>query len=257
MGLLDLPAPLFAWLDGLLGTLIPPLGRLALWALAAAALSMALYRATSAQERIGQLQGAAARARGVLIRYDGALDGLRPLLADCLSLSLRQVWLTGWPAVLASLPVLVLLAWLSTAYGRLEPRPAALVQVRVYPESAAVTWDGPVRRAPETDAWLVAWPGLGEAARLSGPDGRPIVELPLAAPVAVVHKKQWWNALLGNPAGYIPEGAALERVEIGLAKRRYLGFGPGWPGWIGSWEAIFLAVLVISSLAIKLVFRIK
>ena len=54
VGLFDLPAPLFAWLDGLLSGLAPPTLRLVLWGLVAAALSMGIYWLLSPQERIAR-----------------------------------------------------------------------------------------------------------------------------------------------------------------------------------------------------------
>jgi hypothetical protein len=71
--------------------------------------------------------------------------------------------------------------------------------------------------------------------------------------VPVVHKRAWWNLLLANPAGYVPDEALVSRVELALPGRRYLAIGPD---WLRGWEAAFLVPLVIASLLLKLVFRI-
>ncbi len=55
MGLLDLPGPLFAWMDaGMSG--VPGVLRLILWGTVAGAGSMWLYRAVSPQARIADSQ---------------------------------------------------------------------------------------------------------------------------------------------------------------------------------------------------------
>jgi len=78
--------------------------------------------------------------------------------------------------------------------------------------------------------------------------------IPLKAPVTTLHKRQWWNSLFGNPAGYIPPDARVAQIEIDLPSQEVLGFGPG---WMRSWEFLFLTVLLVASIAIKVIFRIK
>src|SRR3546814_11655026 len=82
MGLLDLPAPLFGWLDGALGHLMPATARLILWGIAAAILSMVLYKALSSQERIAVTKAKAAEARRTLDGYDGEFAGAWPLIRE-------------------------------------------------------------------------------------------------------------------------------------------------------------------------------
>src|SRR6185436_16008877 len=59
MGLLDLPAPFFDFVDRSLLGALPPLLRLILWAIAGAAISLTLYRLLSPQRRIAQAKAAA------------------------------------------------------------------------------------------------------------------------------------------------------------------------------------------------------
>ncbi|WGF87429.1 hypothetical protein [Marinivivus vitaminiproducens] len=243
MAFFDLPGPFFSQLDTLLDATIPPSVRLVLWAIAAAAVSMGLYRAISPQGRIAQAQAEVVEARRVLNGFDGEFADAWPLMKRMLGASLRHVGLVTGPAIAASLPVLFLLVWLSTAFGYVFPGDDDLVDVRVEPTNHAAVWVGPGQspdgprvqvREPENDAVLA--------------------DLPLAAPVTVLHKRQWWNTLVGNPAGYLPDEVPLDRIEIGLPRQEVLSFGPA---WLRSWEALFFTALVLSSLAIKLVFRIR
>ena len=248
MGLLDLPGPLLGWLDGALSHLITAPGlRLALWGAAGAVLSMALYWALSPQARIARIKTEAAAARQRLDSYDGAFADAWPLIGRMLRLALRQLAVVTWPAVLASLPVLCLIVWLSTAYGHSFPAADQAVEVRAFPASLQA------RLTNGHD------PGAGQEGsrphiEIADAAGRTIGDLDLAAPVSTVHKREWWNALIGNPAGYLPNEWPVERVEIDLPRTEYLPFGP-W--WLRSWEAVFFGTLLACSVAIKLAFRIQ
>jgi hypothetical protein len=84
--------------------------------------------------------------------------------------------------------------------------------------------------------------------------GEVIGDIALAAPVPTIHKKQWWNTLIGNPLGYLPDDGAIEAIAFDLPEKDYLGFGPG---WLRPWYVLFFTILVIGSLAIKIVGRIE
>jgi hypothetical protein len=71
--------------------------------------------------------------------------------------------------------------------------------------------------------------------------------------VPMLHKHQWWNVLIGNPAGYLPDQLGVKRVDLDLPPKVYLPFGPT---WLHGWEAVFFAGLFVTALAIKIGFRI-
>jgi hypothetical protein len=241
-GLIDVPAPVFAWIDGVLGQVLPPLGRLTFWAVAAAAVSMTLYRFLSPQKRVARLKDEAAAARAELARYEGELRGMWPHAGRALALAGEQLRLALGPALVASLPVLALMVWLSTPYGHGLPPAGTIVAIAALRGDATA-----IERA-------VTWPGAGERLALRDPSGRQLLTLPLPEPVPLIHQRQWWNSLVANPAGYLADDATVDRVVVDLPRRSYLWFGPA---WLRGWEAIFLSGLVLASLAIQLAFRIK
>ena len=154
MGLFDLPAPTLSWLDqGVLGAL-PPLVRLVLWALIGAALSMGLYKSISPQRRIGELREAAIAARRRMAGYDGEFSGLGEVAIASLGGSLRHVGVVVLPAVIASLPVLCLLVWLSNTYGYALPDADAPLEVRIEPPDQPVTWQTDAAMGRHVDAVL-------------------------------------------------------------------------------------------------------
>lgn len=244
MGVFDVPAPAFAWLDGVLSELTAPTARLILWGALSGALSMALYWVFSRQGEIASIKQKAAEARRALDSYEGDFSGAWPIMRDMLRLSLRQIGLVTWPAVVASLPVLFVIVWLSNAYGYAWPAPNMEIPVRISPPQLHARWiEGEsIQGGSKTPRIIVT----DESDRVVG-------EVAMTAPVPVIHKREWWNSLFANPAGYLPDGSLLERIEVDLPRKQYIGFGP-W--WLRTWEALYFAVLIACSLAIKVGLRI-
>jgi hypothetical protein len=240
VGLLDLPAPLFGWLDGLLSSFASPSLRLVLWGVIGAVLSMGAYWLLSPQKRIAQAKADAIGARRALDAYDGEFADAWPLIGRVLSAAIRQLGLVTLPALLASLPVLTLLVWLGTAYGYTFPGDAE-IPVRTVPEAGA------------TRAQAVQAPAGHEVVVLDAA-GTVVERISLSAPVPTIHKRQWWNALVGNPIGYLPYSSRLEWIELGLPQKQYLTVGPA---WLRAWYVVFLGVLLAASLAIKVAARIE
>jgi hypothetical protein len=249
MGVLDVPAPLFAWLDGVMGQFAPPTARLVLWGLISAAISMGLYWLISPQRKIADTKQRALEARRALDQYQGDFAGAWPRMREMLRLSLKQVGIVTWPAIAASLPVLCVLVWMSTAYGYHFPPPAADPDIRTFPKQIAVRWIDGGQAEPRSTA-SARTPRI----QLLNSQNKVTKVFSLPEPVPALHKRQWWNILFGNPAGYLPAGAPLNYIEIDLPEQQFLAFGPS---WMRSWEFLYLTVLVVGSIVIKVAFRIK
>jgi hypothetical protein len=245
VGVLDLPAPLFAGVDSLLSGLAPPTLRLALWGVIAAALSMGAYWLLSPQTRIAQAKADALAARRALDAYDGEFAEAWPLMGRVLRTALRQLGLVTSPALLGSLPVLALLAWLSTTYGHSFPPDGAAIPVRTTPQAGAAQV-----QTVQADASAKA----GRQVVVLDDAGNVVERFILSAPVPTIHKRQWWNVVIGNPIGYLPDSSPLEWIELGLPQREYLPLGPS---WLRAWYVVFFGVLLAASLAIKAAARIE
>lgn len=254
MGLLDLPSPIFAVIDRALGFL-PDLVVIAVWALLSAIGTMWLYRRYSKQDELAELKPRIKKVQQELARYDGPMNGLWPLIRQSMSLSGKQMSMTLWPALVASLPVLFVLVFLSGEYAHEFPGEGEPVMIRPIDAESPGRWTWEGDTAPSwltgEGAWLIPWPA--SKATLVAGDFGPIVTVPPPEPVTVIHKRQWWNWLIGNPIGYLPANAPADAVEIDLPRQRFLTLGPD---WLGYWEIPYLALLVAFSLAIKIRFRI-
>lgn len=249
MGVLDLPGPLLNGLDHVLGLVAPASVRLALWSALGGALSMALYRVLSPQKRLAELEAKAAEARRALDAHEGEFAEAWPLIGQMLRLSLRRLRLVLWPALAAAVPMIALLVWLSTAFGHQFPPQGASVGAVAHPGTITARFVPAGGGMPEEG-------GSQALPRVLAVDGddRPVADMPLTAPVTTLHKRLWWNVLIGNPAGYLPDDGPAERIDLDLPKRQYLPFGPD---WLRGWETLFLAAALLSSIAIKMAFRIR
>jgi hypothetical protein len=248
LGLFDLAAPMLSVLDQALAAVVPAAARLALWGLVAAAFSMALYAALSPQHRLRRVREEAVAARQALDRHDGSFAEARPLMTAMFATSMKQLALVLVPAVVASLPVLFMLVWLHGAFGYILPQQTQRVDLRTQPE-------GYEAALHQNDSSTYSGISVEQAPSLVVRDGRGriVEERTLNAPVTSLHKRQWWNALIANPLGYLAEASPLEMVEIDLPRQEVLPFGP-W--WLRSWEFVFFTTLVAASLVIKLFFRL-
>ncbi len=244
MGIFDLPAPLFVWADQALGGFLSPTLRLVFWGLIGAVLSMGLYWLFSPQGKLTDVKVRALEARRQLNAFDGEFAEAWPMMRRMLGLSLKQLAMTTLPALLASLPVLALIVWLGTAYGYNMPD-GGEIGVHTTPASDV---SGEVR-TPEN-----ASPGNPPRLVVTEQGGEVIGDISLDAPVPTIHKKRWWNALIGNPLGYLPEDGRIDAIAFDLPEKDYLGFGPG---WLRPWYVLFFTILVLGSLAIKMVGRIE
>lgn len=247
MGVFDAPAPIFAWIDFQTAAVIPPLGRLVLWGIVAALVSMGLYWALSAQERIAKTKAKLALSRQRLEAYDGDFADAGPLIGNLLRTALRQVGLVAWPAILSSLPLLALICWLSTAYGYAYPAPGVIPAIQTMPSQLRTKWIEGAR--DETVPEYRPPPHILVADR----NQKIVADVSLLAPVPAIHKWQWWNALIGNPLGYLPNGAAVDWIEVALPNKEYLGFGPQ---WLRGWEVPFFISLITVSIVVKVWWRI-
>lgn len=249
MGLFDAPAPLFDWLDSRIGLVAPAGIRLALWGVAGALVSMLLYRILSAQKRVARGKAELAEARRTLDAHDGEFADAWPLMRRLLGAAVAQVGRVGWPALVASLPLLCLLVWAGAAFGYRYPANGAAPEIETRPPQLPTKWLAPDRAGAD------AAPPNGVPRILvgNGPDGM-LADIFLVEPIPVIHKRQWWNALIGNPLGYLPADSMVDSVNVALPRREYLSFGPG---WMQGWETAFFAPLVLASIALKVLFRIE
>jgi hypothetical protein len=251
MALLDPLITALGVVDGVMARALPDLPRLILWGLATGAAAMAVYRLASDQERIRAQQARVKATRTALLAAGPDASVLELSLAN-LRTSFRLLGMVILPGLISALPVLLVLLWLAGAYGFRAPPPGSEVRVTTEPAAVALTVE-PASAARLAAGLALIWPEDPAAVRLADPSGTIVKRLPGDPPVDVIAKPRWWNWVVGNSAGYLPEHAAADAVMFALPRREVLPFGPG---WLRGWEATFIASILVASIAIKLAFRI-
>lgn len=249
MGLFDIPGPLFTALDSLLGGLAP-YPRLLIWAAFTGAISMALYWLCSAQEKVGAAKERAVAARKKMAAYEGTeFDEMMPLAKESLAASLSHFAVVLGPALLSSLPALALIVWVSNVFGYNLPQAGQTLIITTAP---ATELAAPLTGSAD-DSFEVTYPATDSSVTINTAAGEPITTLPMQAAIPVIHKKLWWNSLIGNANGYLNDDAPVEAIYFVLEEQRFLGFGPA---WLQSWWFSYFLLLIVVSLIIKVVFRI-
>ena len=258
MGLFDLASPLLTPVDHLLAILLPLWLRLLFWGFLAALLTMQLFKKLSRQEAIGELKLQVKANQAKMAAFDGEMGDLMPLIGSTLKLAFRQLGLSLGPALLSSIPVIFLLVWLSNSFGHHLPGggQAVAIQMETSPPEApsGLAWQ-PADAVLEASGqgWRVSWPDAGQTLQLRE-QSLTLLNLPLSAASPVVHKKQWWNSLIANPAGYLPAASNVDALRIGLTKQTVLAFGPG---WMQGWMFTFFLAFLVFAVALKFILKIE
>ncbi|MET3591212.1 MULTISPECIES: hypothetical protein [Mesorhizobium] len=233
MGLLNMPSPVLSALDNWLTPFLPSSARLVLWAALGAFLCMELYRVLSPQKRIAEIKLAYARTQQSVADFEGEFQEAWPLLRRMLALALRRVALVFPATIAASLPLLLIVVWLDSRYGDVYPPPDASVGVKVSGDFKG--------------RWVNGSNGVPHA-QIVDRAGSAIADVPVTQAVSVIQKWRWWNVLIGNPAGYLPDDLPFDRIDLGLPRQQVLGVGPA---WLRGWEGIFFAATILVALMLK------
>jgi hypothetical protein len=239
MGLLDLPASLWSWTDVRMAALLPASVRLVAWGAAAAILSLGIYWLISPQKRIAQISADEQRLKATL--RDETIEMADGLAAakGLLRLALVRLGLVTMPVLIAALPLLSLMTWMEAHYAYSLPPSGQTADVRVEPPVAQGRWISGDDATPRVEV-------------LDG-HGSVLREVPVAIPVPVIEKRFWWNALIGNPLGYLPDDSPFDRINIGLPANEYFSIGPD---WARGWVTPFILSLLVGSIFLKFAFRI-
>ena len=250
MGLFDIPSPVYSAIDSLLAFL-PLYGRLLIWAVFTGVISMILYWACSAQDKVEAATQRAIAARRNMAGYEGTeMNEMLPLAKESLAASGKHFLIVLGPAVLSSLPALTLIVWVSNHFSYELPAAGTPIAISSAPADLA---NKLTPANDESGNATIAWPAADQPAELSLGGGETLVTLPLAAAVPIVHQRYWWNILIGNPNGYLPEDSGVTEIQFALPRLVYLDIGPE---WVRTWELSYFLLLILVSLGIKVAFKI-
>lgn len=257
-GLFDLLSPALSLLDDILSDSLgfAPVWRIAFFAALGSVASMSLFKKLSNQAELAALKRQIGTVQKALAGSKMRPGELQKNIHRNLKLTGRQLWLSLWPALLASIPLLYLLAFSSNQFGVEQPAPGS--RVYVTPQELTGTpdqfeWVGVnAQWDARKKAWTFYHLKTGQTAALTH-NGRTQFTLPTAVPTSVLHPKRWWNHLFANPAGYLSANANIGLVAFNTPPQIIINWGPG---WMRGWLFAFMLFLIMFSVAIKVVWKI-
>lgn len=254
--LLDIPGPVLSRMDQLLSDslALAPVWRIAVFAALGSVASMWLYKRLSRQDELAALKRDIKAVQRELVGERGGLNGI---LLQNLKLTGRQLWLSFWPALIASLPVLFLLAFSSNQFGVAAASAGSRVYVTpvgLQGSPAEYRWLGVnAQWDARKKAWTFYQPEAGQSASLMRGEQLQL-SLPTAVPTNIMHRRHWWNYLIANPAGYLDADSSIGSFEINAPTQVIIDWGPG---WMRGWLFAFFAFLLLFSIAIKVAWKIQ
>ena len=252
MGFFDLLNPVFTGIEAYCLSWLPAWTRVALYGLGSGIVTMLLYAKLSNQDALADGKQASKEALTRLRELDpeAEFDVVLATMRKAIIEPLKHAKLAAGPALWASLPLVFILVWLDNSYSYEAPSAGSVIQVLTEPFVPLQEGDG-VHRS-EGQAYAVTWPESGPI-ELKGLTGDLIVSIPATTHIPLIHKREWWNILIGNPAGYIDESAAITSVEITIPPGELINSGPH---WLRSWLIFYFSALMATAIAIKVKFKI-
>ena len=256
--LFDLLSPLLSLVDDVLSKslALAPVWRIALFAALGSAVSMLLFKRLSNQVELAALKQEIKSVQKELASSDMEPGRLRKVIQQNMKLTGRQLWLSLWPALVASIPVLFLLAFSSNQFSVEAPKPDSRVYVTPQDMQGSplefewlgvnAQWDA------RKKAWTFYQPGPGQNVSLMLGNQKQL-GLPTVVPTSVIHHKRWWNYLFANPAGYLDANVNIGMIVFNTPTQIIMNWGPG---WMRGWLFAFMLFLIFFSVVIKIVWKI-
>lgn len=256
MAVFDLLSPVFTGFDDLVEPFTNDFIRITFWALVSALLTSIVFKKLSNPEKITSLKVQLKAKQKELNDHDGEFSELKGLAVDTMKLSMKRMGLTFLPAMLASVPIIFVLTYLSNRYELIEPVAEETVPINIVwenpenPTNLSIQKDGVSLKYGKVDS--IDWPVAGQTIQLLESNNTVITfPIPISS---VIHKKQWWNSLIGNPAGYLNTESSLNRIEFKFKKQEIINFGPS---WMHGWLFVFFFMTFAFSIVFLFVFKIK
>jgi len=254
MGFFDWLTPILNWFDDLISPVIPLTFILIIWALISALLGVLTFRKLCQFDRLTDTKTQLKSAQQTMIDHDGDFADLLPLAWQNIKLSLKRMGITLWPALTSIIPVMFILVFLSNRYDLQAPAQGMLVPYTVTAET---------EQGGEPDwYWLnqdnmqkhkqLHWPEKTTTLTLTNGDTE-VFSAPFK-PVGIIHKKHWWNLLIGNPAGYLSEDSPIKQITFEFPQKTV----PDWmQNYLGGWLWFYLLVTVLFSVVLMIRLKIK
>ena len=252
-GIFDLPAPLFDLVDRVFAIALPDALRVVVYGALAGAVGLLIYARISPQKRLREFgdKQAALMIELVTEKQEDWWD-VGGLVEKWLRVTWDRFVFMLLPAIVALLPMLFMMPWISDRFEAVTIAPGTEVCARPEPAGTLVTqlkWNGgDVAWDEARQCWRLRWPDLAHPLVLVE-GSRELTRLPWPAPGRLIHTNESRARFAVNPAGYLPLMGSLNSLEIDEAARTLVPFVPR---AIGGWEPLFFLAALASSVWLKI-----
>jgi len=252
MGFFDLLNPVFGVLDNTILGWAPAWLIVSFYGLVSGILTMVVYAKVSNQEALnkGKIESKEALAAMKQLDPDADSEVVMATMKRAIKAPLIQAKNSIVPALVASIPLIFIMVWISQAYSYTTPDAGSQISAQLNPV-VSVQQNEQVQ-VNDNDDLSLSWPATGEI-EVAEQGGGVIAAVPASTRTPILHKRQWWNMLFANPAGYLDDGSPISAITLDLPKIELLGFGPA---WMRTWWFIYFLVLMTAAIAIKVKFKI-
>lgn len=256
MALFDLLAPVLSSIDKFIEPFTNSFIRISFWALVSALITTIVFKKLSNPKNISHLKTKLKAMQAELNQHDGEFSELKTLAIDTIKLSIKRMGLSFLPAMLASIPIVFVLTYLSNKYELAHPKDNEIVPIKITWENLKENNQISIIQNNKllNSGNITSFSWQEKNTRLVNlSDGQDIITIPF--PISsIVHKKQWWNTLIGNPAGYLDEKSQVSSVEFSFKHQEIIYFGPE---WVRGWLFIFFFMTLGFSIIFLFLFKIK
>ena len=240
--------------DGWLAPYLSDLVRIGLYGAVSGFLALLIYVLLSNQSKLKKLKGEVKVLRNQMRVATLNYREMMQLSKKNVLVSLRLLGQTLKPCVLSSLPVILFMTWLSNYFSYTLPINGKTINVSIVPNTALVVVEpskiakqlGNGKYAVDIEAGERMWFSV---------DGKTVYEgIITDHPVPTIHKKRWWNSIIGNDAGYIRSNVPVDEIIFDLPRKQLI---EGAPAWLSTWEFPFFLLLFVTSITTKVMFSIE
>ena len=247
--------PILKAVDSFLGYVLPAAVRLVLWGAVSGAVVISLYALLSDQEGIRSLKEKSRQLQRNMFAADVDFARYMALAGQNLRVVFRMTGKITVAVIPAFVFVLIVVEWVNMFYSYDVPQEGD-VSVEVSsagnnlmfePAGAFEKHSGKIRFVPGAVSSNQDVVIRHEGTVVYAGD-------PLHPPTRSIKKKNWWNWVLANPAGYVSKSTQVEKIRFGFPRRVFVKW---LPPWLGSWELLFFLPLCVVVFWIKFKYKIK
>lgn len=213
-------------------------------------LSMLLYRAISLQQRIRSLKQEARVVRRELSKTSEDFGEVLRLTGINLRVSFGIMGLAIGPALISSVPALIVVLWMYANFHYAAPSTGEVVRGASDRNGQRVEFLLPNKGWSDT----MAWPDPTSPVSIRV-DGRTVFTGQLGSRAYLgLHERFWLDYVDGLHTAFLVPSSSVSSVSFVLPRRT---LWPGVEGWTGHWEWTFFSAVLLSSIFLKFALKIE